>query len=68
MKKAYPIPRTRPQDVSVSQELNIEGQGNIPYPQMEEVATPKVSKGQPSAKMQVRGRGAMLRGTTYTVR
>jgi hypothetical protein len=74
--KKNPIMRTRMGDVTPSMNLDIVRQGSISYPRIEEVATPNTSgssrkftsKGEPSGRMEVKGRGAMLRATTFSVR
>ena len=66
--KKNPIMRTRMGDVTPSMNLDIVRQGSIPYPRIEEVATPSTAKGKPSGRMAVKGRGAMLRATTFTAR
>jgi len=68
MKKAYPISKTRQYDVGAATSMDVQGQGTIPYAQQTDIATPSVAKGKPSGKMEVRGRGAMLRATTFTAR
>lgn len=68
MKKGYPIPRTRPQDVTVTHDLDIPNQGTIPYAKTVEVATPSVAKGAPSKPMNARGQGAMVAPKSFTIR
>lgn len=60
-----PMQRTKQGDVSVSTKLEIKGQGSVPYSQPEPCAhnTPA-----PKGRQEVRGKGAMLRATTYSVR
>ena len=73
--KKNPIMRTKQYDVQASNTLDIVGQGSIPYARQESVDTPSTSTGKkfsstgkPAGQMEARGRGAMLRGTTFTVR
>ena len=63
-----PIMRSKQGDVTPSMNLDIVRQGSIAYPRTEEIATPSTAKGKPSGRMEVKGRGAMLRATTFSAR
>jgi len=60
-----PDPRTKQGNVAVQTKMEISGQGMVPYSQVEPCAhnTPA-----PKGRQEVKGKGAMLRATTYSVR
>jgi hypothetical protein len=66
--KKNPIMRSKQGDVIPGINLDIVRQGSIPYARTEMMSTPSTAKGQKSGRMEVKGRGAMLRATTFTAR
>jgi hypothetical protein len=66
--KKNPIMRSKQGDVTPGINLDIIRQGSIPYTRTEMMSTPSTEKGQKSGRMEVKGRGAMLRATTFSVR
>ena len=60
-----PIQRTKQGNVPISTKMEVKGQGTVPYPQIESAPTNPPA---PKKRQEVRGKGAMLRATTYSVR
>ena len=67
-------PRTKTQTPAIQTSLEIEGQGSIPYAQIEDVPVPPMpvrgftSKGQRAGEMTARGFGLQLRATKFVIR
>ena len=57
-------PRTKTQTPAIQTSLEIEGQGSIPYPQIQNVAIEAAPKGEQTA----RGFGLQLRATKFVIR